>query len=148
MMPSAGLTCFRSPEEDTHDVCTYTPRGGSCEPCRGDRLRAAYRAGYNRGWRNGARHYYRGRWYTYRDNYWYDDGGAIVAAGLIGLAAGAVVGSAYSNNTTVVVDNDDYYGAPYSSAWYRACANKYRSFRASDGTYLGYDGYRHTCILP
>lgn len=107
------------------------------------------RTAYRRGYRAGARRYYGGRWYTYRGNDWYDDGGSIVAAGVIGLAAGALVGSAYSNTRTVVVNDYDYgYGAPYSSGWYRACSNKYRSFRASDGTYLGYDGLRHTCRIP
>lgn len=96
---------------------------------------------------NGFRHYHRGRWYTYRDDRWYDNGGAIVAAGLIGLTAGALIGSANSGVDTVVVV-DDRFPAPFSAEWYRQCDRKYNSFRASDGTFLGFDGVRRTCRLP
>lgn len=34
---------------------------------------------------------------------------------------------------------------PWSQGWYRYCANRYRSFDASSGTYAGYDGNRHFC---
>lgn len=96
------------------------------------------------------RHNYRGRWYYGYGDDWYDDSGAWVAAGVIGLAAGAIVGSAFANpgynyGNTVVVTG---YATPYSAAWYRQCDLKYRSFRASDGTFLGYDGLRHLCRLP
>lgn len=91
-----------------------------------------------------------GRWY-YDDDYYSDNAGAAVAAGIIGLAAGAIAGSALANQGPVVVYEDDHYGgvpAPYTAEWYRRCDLKYRSFRASDGTYLGYDGVRHLCRLP
>lgn len=34
---------------------------------------------------------------------------------------------------------------PWSSAWYRYCANKYRSFNASNGTFQPYKGGRRLC---
>ena len=39
------------------------------------------------------------------------------------------------------------YGAPrpWSKAWYRYCANKYRSFDPADGTYQPYQGGRRVC---
>lgn len=107
-----------------------------------------------RGYRRGGRRYYRrhGRYYRpYYRPYYYYDGGA-VAAGVIGLAAGAVVGGAlaYREPEVVVVDEPRYAGvpAPFTGAWYRQCARKYRSFRASDGTYLTYRGVRRRCRLP
>ena len=100
-----------------------------------------------RQWRRRA--YYQGRWWTYNNGYYYDNAGVAVAAGVIGLALGALAGAAYANDD--VVYDDGYYGgvpAPYTGEWYRQCGLKYRSFRSSDGTYLGYDGVRHTCRLP
>jgi hypothetical protein len=47
----------------------------------------------------------------------------------------------------------DPYRAPYRTAyvttedWVAACARRYRSFDPESGTYLGYDGYRHACVL-
>lgn len=35
--------------------------------------------------------------------------------------------------------------ARWSRAWYRYCANKYRSFRRSDGTFQPYKGPRRIC---
>ncbi|WP_211110407.1 BA14K family protein [Acuticoccus mangrovi] len=96
------------------------------------------------------RHRYNNRWYYYDGNRWYDDSGAYVAAGLIGLATGALIGSAMSNSGQTVVVDEPAYGvpAPYTAEWYRQCDLKYNSFRASDGTFLGYDGVRHRCRLP
>lgn len=89
--------------------------------------------------------YRHGRWWYYRDNGYYDSAG-IALAGVVGLAAGAIAGAAIAgSNNTVVVDTPY---EPYSAEWYRQCSLKYRSFRASDGTYLGYDGVRHTCRIP
>jgi hypothetical protein len=116
-----------------------------------NRRRAANRRQANRRRANRQRRVRRnGRWYTYRNGRWYDDSGAAVAAGVIGLAAGAIAGSALSNNRTVVVEEPrrGRYPEPYTAEWYRQCDLKYNSFRASDGTYLGYDGKRHTCRLP
>lgn len=34
---------------------------------------------------------------------------------------------------------------PWSNAWYQYCTERYRSFNAKSGTYVGYDGQRHFC---
>lgn len=34
---------------------------------------------------------------------------------------------------------------PWTDAWYRACAERYRSFDPATGTFLGYDGRRRFC---
>ena len=92
--------------------------------------------------------YRNGRWYRYRDGYYYDDAGVALVVGALGLTAGAIIGSGLTNDRTVVIDRGGYLPQPYTAEWYRRCDLKYRSFRASDGTYLGYDGIRHTCRLP
>lgn len=86
----------------------------------------------NRGWRGNNRHYRQHRRYAprYRYHRRYDnDGGAAAAAGIIGFAAGAIIGSQVNGG--------------YSS--HSACAARYRSYDPASGTYLGYDGYRHRC---
>ena len=95
--------------------------------------------------------YRNNRWYYYRDDgRYYDNSGAVLAGALIAGTAGLIAGSAIANSNRTVVVQQPAYGAPapYSAEWYRQCDLKYNSFRASDGTYLGYDGYRHTCRIP
>jgi len=62
-----------------------------------------------------------------------------VAAGAIGYGAYAVGRYGYSG----------YYAAPdYASSGARDdgyCASRYRSYDPASGTYLGYDGVRHSC---
>jgi hypothetical protein len=39
-----------------------------------------------------------------------------------------------------------YYAVqPWSPEWYSYCGSKYRSFNASTGYFLGYDGEYHFC---
>jgi hypothetical protein len=77
--------------------------------------------------------YYYGRPY-YRRGY---NPGAAAAAGVAGLAAGAIIGGAIaSQNAAPVARSDD---------WIAYCSSKYRSFDPASGTYLGYDGLRHVC---
>jgi len=97
------------------------------------------------------------------------DHGDELAAGLAGLAVGAIVGGALSQpryySDRVYIDPPApryyrpapvyreyyrpapvYYGAePWTPEWYRACSMRYRSFDPSSGTYMGYDGRRHFC---
>lgn len=106
----------------------------------------------------GNRGYYRGGNYGYR-NYGYrhhdhdDNFGAGLALGVFGLAAGALI----ANQAYRYPAYGGYgYGAPVygtyggygANGWADACAQKYRSFDYRTGTYLGYDGRRHTCVLP
>ena len=34
---------------------------------------------------------------------------------------------------------------PWTQSWYRFCSQRYRSFDANTGTYVGYDGREHFC---
>jgi hypothetical protein len=84
----------------------------------------------------GPRGYY-GRPYGY---YRRDYGGA-AAAGVAGLAAGALIGGAIASQQAPVAPA---YGAadPNTVAY---CSQRYRSYDPASGTYLGYDGLRRPC---
>ena len=95
--------------------------------------------------------------------------GDAVAAGVIGLAAGALIGSALSQPQPTYVQpapayappppppayyppaparQTTYYRAsyePWSRGWYQYCSDRYRSFNPNTGTYRGYDGLDHFC---
>jgi hypothetical protein len=91
----------------------------------------------------------------------YNNNGAAVATGIIGFAAGAIVGSAlsgpryyapqpYAYQPRPVYNYQPapvYYGppAPWTAQWYSYCGSKYRSFNPSTGYFLGYDGRYHFC---
>lgn len=120
---------------------------------QGNRRRATNRRQFRRGRaadRRTARRRIRhnGRWYYYRNGRYYDNTGAILAAGVIAGAAGVIAGAALADSGPDVVVVDDGVPAPYTAAWYRECDIKYNSFRASDGTYMSYSGVRRTCRLP
>ncbi|MCO4315830.1 BA14K family protein [Phyllobacterium sp. 21LDTY02-6] len=95
-------------------------------------------------------------------------GGDALAAGAIGLAAGALIGGALAQPRepeVVYRDYDDrrvyrepvrvyrevraprYYGSaePWSREWYRYCSDRYRSFNPETGTFRGYDGRDYFC---
>ena len=93
-------------------------RGG-----RGFRAGGYRRGGY--GYRRG----FRGR--GYGGGY-----GVGVGAGLAGLAAGAVIGGALAASQAPVAVGGD------SVAY---CAQRFRSYNRSTGTYTGYDGDQHAC---
>jgi hypothetical protein len=105
--------------------------------------------------------------------------GELIAAGIIGLAIGAMIAGAanqpdedeyrvhrparprperdYFPPPPGVVDGDEpnviydepvYASAePWTPQWYRYCEDRYRSFDGETGTYLGYDGLRHFCVV-
>ena len=96
----------------------------------------------------------------------YDNNDALLW-GVLGLATGAIIAGTVLNSPADQQDYDtapdrDYYppapdGTSYSAGkagiepwtdeWFRYCANKYRSFNAATGTYRGYDGYDHFCMV-
>jgi Ni/Co efflux regulator RcnB len=77
----------------------------------------------------------------YRRHSRFDDDIA-VPLGLFGLATGLIIGSQ--------LHSQPVYPAPVyrGSSWHEACDRKYNSFDWGSGTFLGYDGYRHRCVLP
>jgi hypothetical protein len=105
---------------------------------------------------------------------WHDnDSGDAIAAGVIGLATGAIIGGLvaqprYYGEPAYVDDyprpaprryyySERYYEPervyvrrsyglePWSRDWYRYCSSRYRSFDPSTGTFVGYDGREHFC---
>ncbi|GLS32151.1 BA14K-like protein [Mesorhizobium albiziae] len=102
-------------------------------------------------------------WRRHRSN------GDAVAAGVIGLAAGALIGGALAQpRYREPVYYDDYYepapvrrynyvrtyeepryvrryAEPWSREWYRYCSSRYRSFDPDTGTFVGYDGRERFC---
>lgn len=94
--------------------------------------------------------------------------GDLAVAGILGLAAGALaVGLAsrqpvyeepvYANPyrrprpqpiREYYPPEETYAGSlePWSSDWYQYCVDRYRSFDARSGTFMGYDGQRRFCV--
>lgn len=99
-------------------------------------------------------------------------GGDAVAAGVIGLATGAIIGGVIANSGPRYEERR-YYDAPppryyrpqpvyrpapqpvyreyrgsyepWTREWYRYCGDRYRSFNPSTGTFVGYDGVTRFC---
>lgn len=97
-----------------------------------------------------------------------DDINKALILGIVGLAAGAAIANSvhnkqkvtrtynaqrrystpsqfpnapartYTTNTSV---------APWTQSWYQYCQNRYRSFNPTTGTYRGYDGKDHFCVV-
>lgn len=111
----------------------------------------------------------------WRRHYRHHDSGDAVAAGIAGLALGAIAGSVLSqprHPDRVYIDPPRYAPPPryhyreyrpapvyrgrvtyryeiepWSREWYRACDARYRSFDPGSGTFMGYDGRRHFCTI-
>lgn len=68
------------------------------------------------------------------------------AAGLLGLGAGLIIGSAIASPPPPPPP-PAYRGSPraWSPDWMAYCTSKYRSFNPRTGYYLGYDGDYHFC---
>lgn len=108
------------------------------------------------------------RWHRAR----HGSNGDLLAAGIVGLAVGALAAGAigagreepvYVNPyrhprpqpdrdyvidepVDVVVDDlDEPSYEPWSRAWFRYCSERYRSFDPETGTYVGYDGRERFC---
>lgn len=92
--------------------------------------------------------------------------GDALAAGVVGLAAGALIAGALSAPRPAYADDgyiydDGYYDQPryvqrapvrvryamepWTREWFRYCSDRYRSFDARTGTFTGYDGRQHFC---
>jgi hypothetical protein len=110
----------------------------------------------DRYWRNNGRHYHHS----------HSNGGDLAAAGILGLAAGALVVGLASQPEPVYANPyrqprprpireypetvylDEYAGGlvPWSAEWYDYCSDRYRSFNPRSGTFIGYDGGEHFCV--
>lgn len=77
------------------------------------------------------------------------DAGTAAAAGIIGLAAGAIIaGAANQNSYSAPVPAPGTVSPgyqPWSPAWYQYCSSKYRSFNPNTGTYTTYSGVQKFC---
>ncbi|MGU3575815.1 BA14K family protein [Brucellaceae bacterium C25G] len=136
-----------------------------------------WHGGRHDGW-NGGRGNWRGDrndWNRHRPNYDRPrkrDRSDAIAAGVIGLAAGAIIAGALSQPSApnyappppqprVYYPPQQTYNAypsapapvqyrggaqPWSQAWYNYCSQKFRSFNPKTGTYRGYDGANHFCV--
>ncbi|MBN9221119.1 MAG: BA14K family protein [Mesorhizobium sp.] len=98
--------------------------------------------------------------------------GDAVAAGVLGLAAGALIVGALANQQPPPPDYDydyydrdvrvrpapirryyaepqvvyaDRYAEPWTRGWYEYCSDRYRTFNARTGTFTGNDGEQHFC---
>jgi hypothetical protein len=96
---------------------------------------------YAQYYRRGYRPYYRDRYYYRRDN------GAAVAAGVAGIAAGALIAGAIANQAQAqpAVPAPPGTVDPQVAAY---CARKYRSYDPGTGTFLATNGMRYVCTYP
>lgn len=115
---------------------------GTTRYYRGDRY-----YGHRRDFRRhrGFRHY-RG----YRRHRGIGSGGAAILGGIIGFGLGAAIASQpryYAPAPRYYRTAPRYYGRyrPFTRAWYRYCAAKYRSFDPRSGTFQPYHGPRRLC---
>jgi hypothetical protein len=100
----------------------------SARPGHGHGHGGGHWAGHSHGGGHHYRHgggYYRGGHGYYHDD---NDAGAAIAAGVLGLAIGAIAAGAANHNNSVAY-----------------CEQRFRSYDPRSGTYLGYDGLRHPC---
>jgi hypothetical protein len=66
-------------------------------------------------------------------------GGGGLGLGL-GILGGLIIGNALSND---YYEGNQYYGG--GGGDYSYCVNRFRSYDPASGTYLGFDGRRHSC---
>ena len=87
----------------------------------------------------------------------HSDGGDLVAAGVLGLAVGAIAAGVLADDPpyrpyyvepepSVVYYQDQAQLEPWSPEWFRYCGDRYRSFNPDTGTFVGYDGDEHFCV--
>ncbi|WP_262032209.1 BA14K family protein [Microvirga sp. Mcv34] len=94
-----------------------------------------------------AQYYRRGYRPYYHDRYYYRRGGngAAVAAGVAGVAAGALIAGALANQAQAAPPAPPGTVDPQMAAY---CARKYRSYDPATGTFLATNGMRYVCTYP
>jgi hypothetical protein len=94
--------------------------------------------------------YNQGSWSRNDYNRFYDrrrtelDG---IAAGVLGLAVGAIIGGAIANSNNNSGGGDRLIGPVGGDVNVAACQARYRSYDVETNTFLGYDGIRKPCTL-
>jgi hypothetical protein len=83
---------------------------------------------------------YRGRYYGPYYHHHHNDYGGALAAGVVGLAAGAMIAGAMANQPSAPPPP-----ATMSPSLAAYCARKYHSFDPVTGTYLAHTGERSVC---
>lgn len=121
VMPAASIAVQTSANQATE--VQYNRHSRDRRYYRNDRR--VYREGYYNGHRG-----YRERrsGYRYHNGYWFP---------LAAFATGAIIGGAITNQPRAS-----------ASSHYQWCANRYRTYRASDNTYAPRAGVRATCVSP
>ncbi|EJF77248.1 hypothetical protein MCO_01427 [Bartonella sp. DB5-6] len=100
---------------------------------------------------------------TKHSNIHTNNSGDALAAGILGLAAGAILGNVLKQpkqptivyqtapqNQVIYEVQSTYQPLQQSqiSDWLKYCKKKYRSFNPKTGTFRGYDGAEHFCYAP
>lgn len=111
--------------------------------------------------------------WRWRHHHRHHSNGDAVAAGVLGLAAGAIIGGVLASQPRDYYEpryverraprvyyerryavrsapvrqyyRSGYGMEPWTRDWYEYCSDRYRSFNARTGTYTGYDGEQHFC---
>ncbi len=93
-----------------------------------------------------SQYYYRRGYRPYR-GYYHRDNGSAVAAGVAGLAAGALIAGAIASQAQAEPVPPPPPGtvSPSVAAY---CARKYRSYNPASGTFLATNGMRYVCTYP
>jgi len=118
----------------------------------GQRPRWHYRGGGGKHFRNGGRNFNNGVRHHNRGvrhhNRGHSNDGLALGLGIVAgaLALGVIANSQRTYDVQPHVSHSSGM-APWSPGWYRYCDKKYRSFNASTGTYRGYDGRDHFCVV-
>lgn len=86
---------------------------------------------------------------------WRNDHGDAVAAGIAGLALGAIAAGALADRGPVYDSPPPRYAPryayqgslrPWTRGWYQYCEDRYRTFDPGSGTYVGNDRREHFCV--
>jgi hypothetical protein len=99
--------------------------------------------GPRRGFRPPPPRYYHRHRYHHRHRH---DGSSALAAGAVGLAAGALIGSAIASSQAQAAPPPPPGTVDPQLAAY--CARKYRSYDPVTGTFLSTNGMRYVCTYP
>jgi len=93
------------------------------------------------GWDRGGR----GGWDRGRGGYGGWGRGPNVGEAIVGGAIGTVIGNWFAPRPPVVVQREVVVAPPVVQRTVGWCLDRYRSYDVNTRSYLGFDGYRHSC---